>query len=163
VSTIEESIKDAKIAQLLEDHLLLEQHIKEMPEKIESSLSAVKIAIKELPENITASIETLVTALEEAEKSFTALEERHKGVLNYQLDEAKIDLRLALKNTINDALADSLRDANNQIAELSKKVANTTKNSRITSYGAWFLITILSGSTFLAVVSCWIIYLLYAK
>lgn len=113
VSTIEESIKDAKIAQLLEDHLLLEKHIRDMPGKIKSSLDALEKAIQELPGNINDSIEALVVSLAVAEKTFSQIEEKHKCAIRDQLDDAKIDMQITLKRIISATLSEGLHDFSN--------------------------------------------------
>ena len=113
--SLSEEFKDQKINDLLEDYIHLENEIKSIPEKLRDSLHAVRTAVDSLPSNLEVGIEKLATAVEEAENSFDELAVKHRSILNNQLDEAKLEIRSAIKNEITGGVSEAIRDANQQL------------------------------------------------
>ncbi len=126
--SISEEFKDQKIDNLLEDYIHLEDEIKSIPEKLRDSLHSVRTAIDSLPSNLEVGIEKLATAVEEAENSFDQLAAKHNSILNNQLDEAKLEIRTAIKNEIVGGMSEEVQNANQQLNLLSRKITSSGNN-----------------------------------
>lgn len=127
--SISEEFKDQKINDLLEDYINLENEIKSIPEKLLDSLHAVSTAIDSLPSNLEVGINKLATAVEEAENSFEELAVKHRSILNNQLDEAKLEISSAIKNEIIGGMSEEIKNANQQLNLLSRKIASSGSNN----------------------------------
>jgi len=126
---ISEEFKDQKINDLLEDYIHLENEIKSIPEKLHDSLHSVSTAIDSLPSNLEVSINKLAAAVQEAENSFDELAVKHRSIINNQLDEAKLEIRSAIKNEIIGGMSDEIKNANQQLNLLSRKIASSGSNN----------------------------------
>jgi len=82
-------------------------------------------AIVKIPSMIETSLEKLIAGLEEAENSFDELAVKHRSILNNQLDEAKLEIRSAIKNEIIGGMSDEIKNANQQLNLLSRKIASS--------------------------------------
>jgi len=86
-------------------------------------------AIVKIPSMIETSLEKLIAGLEEAENSFDELAVKHRSILNNQLDEAKLEIRSAIKNEIIGGMSDEIKNANQQLNLLSRKIASSGSNN----------------------------------
>lgn len=86
-------------------------------------------AIEKIPSMIETSLETLIAGLEEAEKSFDELAVKHRNILNNQLDEAKLEIRSVIKNEIVGGMSEEIKNANQQLNLLSRKIASSGSNT----------------------------------
>lgn len=86
-------------------------------------------AIERIPSMIETSLETLIAGLEEAEKSFDELAVKHRNILNNQLDEAKLEIRSAIKTEIVGGMSEEIQNANQQLNLLSRKIASSGNNT----------------------------------
>ncbi|PIJ42783.1 hypothetical protein [Serratia sp. OPWLW2] len=86
-------------------------------------------AIVKIPSMIETSLEKLIAGLEEAENSFDELAVKHRSIINNQLDEAKLEIRSAIKNEIIGGMSDEIKNANQQLNLLSRKIASSGSNN----------------------------------
>ncbi len=148
--SLSEELKDLKIQALLEDYVNLEEKIKEVPDILSEHLQEVRKAIKDMPGELEVGIEKLATAVEEAESSYKYIAEKHRAVLNNQLDEAKLELR----QHISAAISDNINDVNSKLNQLSNKVENIKGNSTFISQKSLIAMILMSGITFLSLIVC---------
>ncbi|HDO7064252.1 hypothetical protein [Klebsiella pneumoniae] len=148
--SLSEELKDLKIQALLEDYVNLEEKIKEIPDILSEHLQEVRKAIKDMPSELEVGIEKLAAAVEEAESSYKYIAEKHRAVLNNQLDEAKLELR----QHISAAISDNINDINSKLNQLSNKVENIKGNSTFISQKSLIAMILMSGITFLSLIVC---------
>lgn len=86
-------------------------------------------AIVKIPSMIETSLEKLIAGLEEAENSFDELAVKHRSILSNQLDEAKLEIRSAIKNEIIGGMSEEVKNANQQLNLLSRKIASSGSNN----------------------------------
>ncbi len=86
-------------------------------------------AIVKIPSMIETSLEKLIAGLEEAENSFDELAVKHRSILSDQLDEAKLEIRSAIKNEIIGGMSEEVKNANQQLNLLSRKIASSGSNN----------------------------------
>ncbi|BEM75894.1 hypothetical protein SME36J_53170 (plasmid) [Serratia marcescens] len=86
-------------------------------------------AIVKIPSMIETSLEKLIAGLEEAENSFDELAVKHRSIINNQLDEAKLEIRSAIKNEIIGGMSEEIKNANQQLNLLSRKIASSGSNN----------------------------------
>ncbi|HGM7400845.1 hypothetical protein ACTVPQ_24625 [Serratia bockelmannii] len=158
--SLSEEFKDQKINDLLEDYIHLENEIKSIPEKLRDSLHAVRTAVDSLPSNLEVGIEKLATAVEEAENSFDELAVKHRSILNNQLDEAKLEIRSAIKNEITGGVSEAIRDANQQLNQLGRKVQDVSTSSSFVNNKSWIAMMILSTALIISLAFNGVAYLI---
>lgn len=148
--SLSEEFKDQKINDILEDYIALSKKIEAIPQELSDSLSGMQKAVDELPEQLIYPIEKIAEAVEMAEKEFGELTTKHRAILNQQLDESKLELRQAIRNEIAHGVSDAMRDVNQQLNQLSRKISDVSERSRFTSNRGWVVVTVLAVTLFLA-------------
>lgn len=149
--SISEEFKDQKVKELLEDYIALDREIKSIPEKICRELASLQEIISSLPHNIEISILKLANALEEAESGFNDLALKHRAVLMNQLDEAKLELRTAIKNEIVNEISDSVQRTQMHLNKFENRIKDVTESNNFINYKSWIAMIILSCALILSV------------
>ncbi|WP_407216876.1 hypothetical protein [Enterobacter hormaechei] len=144
---LSEELKDVHIKLLLEDIILLEQKLNDIPEELKGSLAQLRHSVEQLPDQLSASLEKLAAGVEEAEKSYEEIAIKHQAIINQQLDEAKINLR----QRITAEVADSMRDANVQLNKLARKIEDVNKQASFTNNKSLLAVLVMGFVTFLSV------------
>lgn len=145
--SLSEELKDLKINNILEDYIALQKELNAIPDRLNESLEEVRITIEQLPEQLRAGIEILANGVEKAEESYEQIAEKHRAILMNQLDEAKLELRQSINSTV----SDSLRDAQQQINQLSRKIESVQKESSFMNNKSWIAVILMSGVSFISV------------
>lgn len=149
--SISEEFKDQKVKELLEDYIALDKEIKSIPEKICRELASLQETISSLPHNIEISILKLANALEEAESGFNDLALKNRAVLMNQLDEAKLELRTAIKNEIVNEISDSVQRTQMHLNKFENRIKDVTESNNFINYKSWIAMIILSCALILSV------------
>lgn len=117
-------------------------------------------AIEKIPSMIETSLETLIAGLEEAEKIFDQLAVKHRSILNNQLDETKLEIRSAIKNEITGGVSEAIRDANQQLNQLGRKVQDVSTSSSFVNNKSWIAMIILSITLIISLTFSGVTYLI---
>jgi 5'-3' exonuclease len=115
MATIEEAIKDAKIAELLDDVIAIEKEVKAIPERINSELIHLTETLKSLPGEIDSSIKLIASATEEAEKSAESL-------ANATINNIQTQINEIVKESVDSAIKQSLASASKQASDIEQKI-----------------------------------------
>lgn len=145
--SLSEEFKDQKINDLLEDYISLGKEINNIPERLKLSLNDLKVAIEKLPDGLESGINKLVDAVEEAEKSFDTMANTHRSILLNQLDESKLEVR----KYVSSALDEGLRDAHQQLNQLSRKAESINKESTMINNKSWIAVIVMGLVTFFSI------------
>ncbi|HDL7537418.1 TPA: hypothetical protein PXN94_004145 [Yersinia enterocolitica] len=134
MASMEELTLKAKIADVLEEVLEIENVIKEIPERINIELSTLNKTLKSLPEEINQSLNTIADATEEAEKTVEQLKTDTKQyiteMISSELLNAKQNINVIIKENIDRTLKNSLESASKHADDIEHKVKFLSHNIR---------------------------------
>ncbi|BGI51665.1 MAG: hypothetical protein HamCj_00180 [Candidatus Hamiltonella defensa (Ceratovacuna japonica)] len=129
-TSIEEAIKDAKIAELLEVVLEIESEVKSIPKKISSELIFLERTLSTLPGKLSENLKNVADAVEEAEKTAEKLKEETQAVLvassQAQLHQVQENIGELVKSSVDTAVEKSLSGAQAEIQTLEDRIYSAT-------------------------------------
>ncbi|CNK26138.1 Uncharacterised protein [Yersinia aldovae] len=158
-----DDLKDAKIAEILEDYLALEKKIDEIPQRLESSLSLISEAVSELPDQLDAKLNDKIQAIiSVAENAESEAKNASKTIIKELKDEAEI-IKLEAIKALYTVITKEVEIGIKGINEAAKKIEGLAKaqNQSITpvlitgllcallSVGGAFVGTMIWNKTFL--------------
>lgn len=133
-ASIEEVIKDAKIAELLEVVLEIESEIKSIPQKISTELVFLERTISTLPSQLSENLKNVATAVEDAEKTAEKLKKETQTALaslsRSELNQAQEKIGDLVKSSVDEAVKKSLSGAKAEIEVLEESVHSVTASTR---------------------------------
>lgn len=137
MKSIEEAIKDAKIAEVLDEILEIEKKITEIPLALSTKIDEVTNAIRETPKELDNSLKKIAIAIENAEKSTQKIvEESEEAIKNRainEIDKTKKKISLDIKDIINLHIGEPLNETKNILKEInnrSQKKADTALSKK---------------------------------